>query len=185
MTMSKTMGKLIKEARMKEGLTQAQLAELCGLATITIQQYERDKRQPRRDQLEVIAQNLNVTTGYLWGIEDINAKAILDAMKNGDYRTAEDLMDLPVGSIGPVDSEGQEEIEYQLREERHIKELILNKLRIYFRAKYDKLTEPDYIFIKCLIDAFSQLNDEGQTKAVERVEELTEIPKYKKDPPQD
>lgn len=31
-----------------------------------------------------------------------------------------------------------------------------------------------------LIKAFFQLNDEGQQKAVERVEELTEIPKYKK-----
>lgn len=31
-----------------------------------------------------------------------------------------------------------------------------------------------------LVSAFSQLNDEGQQKAVERVEELTEIPKYKK-----
>lgn len=36
-----------------------------------------------------------------------------------------------------------------------------------------------------LIKAFSQLNHEGQSKAVERVEELTEIPKYKKEPPQD
>lgn len=175
-----TMGKRIKEARTKEGLTQAQLAELCGLATITIQQYERDKRQPRRDQLEVIAQNLNVTTGYLWGIDDINAKAILDAMKNGDYRTAEDLMDLPVGSIGPVDNEDQEELEYQLREELHTKELVLNKLRIYFKSKYDKLTDQDYLSIKSLIDAFSQLNPDGQVKALERVEELTEIPKYKK-----
>lgn len=33
---------------------------------------------------------------------------------------------------------------------------------------------------KRLVDAFNQLNDEGQQKAVERVEELTEIPKYKK-----
>ena len=31
-----------------------------------------------------------------------------------------------------------------------------------------------------LLELFDQLNDEGQTKAVERVEELTEIPKYKK-----
>ena len=29
-----------------------------------------------------------------------------------------------------------------------------------------------------LLTAFDQLNDEGQQKAVERVEELTEIPKY-------
>lgn len=32
---------------------------------------------------------------------------------------------------------------------------------------------------------FDQLNEEGQAKAVERVEELTEIPKYQKKPPQD
>ena len=36
-----------------------------------------------------------------------------------------------------------------------------------------------------LLTAFSQLNEEGQAKAVERVEELTEIPKYQKKPPQD
>ena len=33
-----------------------------------------------------------------------------------------------------------------------------------------------------LLSAFSRLNNEGQQKAVERVEELTEIPKYKKAP---
>jgi len=32
-----------------------------------------------------------------------------------------------------------------------------------------------------LLTAFDQLNDEGQCKAVERVEELTEIPKYRKE----
>lgn len=36
-----------------------------------------------------------------------------------------------------------------------------------------------------LVKAFSQLNPDGQNKAVERVEELTEIPKYKKEPSQD
>lgn len=36
-----------------------------------------------------------------------------------------------------------------------------------------------------LIKSFSTLSDEGQAKAVERVEELTEIPKYQKKPPQD
>ena len=37
-----------------------------------------------------------------------------------------------------------------------------------------------------LLSAFFQLNPDGQAKAVERVEELTEIPKYQKEkPPQD
>lgn len=43
--------------------------------------------------------------------------------------------------------------------------------------------EPDKEPIKkLLLYAFDQLNDEGQQKAVERVEELTEIPKYQKEP---
>ena len=38
---------------------------------------------------------------------------------------------------------------------------------------------------KYLLSAFELLNDEGQNIAIERVEELTEIPKYKKEPPQE
>ena len=40
-------GDYIKIARQKAGLTQKQLAEKVGLATITIQQYERNLREPR------------------------------------------------------------------------------------------------------------------------------------------
>lgn len=36
-----------------------------------------------------------------------------------------------------------------------------------------------------VLAAMDQLNAAGQQKAVERVEELTEIPKYQKEPPQD
>lgn len=36
-----------------------------------------------------------------------------------------------------------------------------------------------------LLSAFSALNEEGMQKAVDRVIELTEIPRYKKHPPQD
>lgn len=36
-----------------------------------------------------------------------------------------------------------------------------------------------------LEDAFQSLTDDGQQKAVERVEELTEIPKYQREKPQD
>lgn len=36
-----------------------------------------------------------------------------------------------------------------------------------------------------IVYALSKLNNEGQQKAVERIEELTEIPKYKKEPPQE
>lgn len=53
-------GKKIKIARQKIGLTQKKLGEYCGLATGTIQQYELGKRQPRLEQLQKIANALNV-----------------------------------------------------------------------------------------------------------------------------
>ena len=53
-------GKMIKAARQDAGLTQAQLADKCGYATITIRQYESDKREPRREQLQKIADALHV-----------------------------------------------------------------------------------------------------------------------------
>lgn len=131
-----TMGKRISAARKKEGLTQVQLAELCGVATITIQQYERDKRQPRRGMLEKIS-------------------TILKA----------DPFQLLFG-------ETQEAWNARLEEEveDHRKEM-----------------EDTYLpgCTKVLVNAFNLLNEEGQQKAIERVEELTEIPKYKKEPPQE
>ena len=55
-----TTGQLIKAARKKAGMTQAQLAEKAGVAAITIQQYELGKRQPRLAQLQAIAAALGV-----------------------------------------------------------------------------------------------------------------------------
>lgn len=119
-----TTGQLIKAARKKAGMTQAQLAEKAGVAAITIQQYELGKRQPRLAQLQAIASALGVPVQEL--ISDWEA----------------------------VDKEEFKDV------------------FIYGKG----LTTP-----KDRIDAaLDQLNDEGQEKAAERVEELTEIPKYQK-----
>ena len=55
-----TVGERIKAARNKAGLKQSELAEKLGVAVITIGQYERDKRQPRLEQLRRIAAALGV-----------------------------------------------------------------------------------------------------------------------------
>ncbi len=69
-------GKLIKEARKKVGFTQKKLAETAGIATITIQQYESGKRQPRLEQLMKIAEVLNVNVEELLGVRPLPAKEI-------------------------------------------------------------------------------------------------------------
>ena len=55
-----SIGTRIKAARKAAGKTQAQLAELIGCATITIRQYEADKRLPSIIQMRRIAAALDV-----------------------------------------------------------------------------------------------------------------------------
>lgn len=60
-----TIGGCIRQARKRAGLTQSQLAEQSGVATISIHQYESGKRQPRLEQLRQIALALGVTVSDL------------------------------------------------------------------------------------------------------------------------
>lgn len=114
-------GRYIREERKKKGLTQAVVAERAGIAVNSLRLYEAGKRFPNVEQLQRIANAIDVDVFSLMDF-DMASDAIFDRMN--------------------------------------------------ISAKY-------------LLAAFDQLNDEGQGKAVERVEELTEIPKYQKNPPQD
>lgn len=71
-------GKQIKEARKKAGLTQAQLAEKCGLATITIRQYESGKREPNMGQIVNLASALNISILHLFDAENLNEPTYAD-----------------------------------------------------------------------------------------------------------
>lgn len=110
-------GQNIKVARKVAGLTQEQLAKKCGMATITIRQYESEKREPRLTQLECIAKALGVTYFHLADNEMI-PNLVSQSMR-------------------------------------------ASRLRVKIGA------------------AFDLLNEDGQQKALERVEELTEIPRYR------
>ncbi len=59
------LGERIKSARKLSKMTQSELAHKCGVADITIRQYESGKRQPRLDQLERIAAALGVPAAQL------------------------------------------------------------------------------------------------------------------------
>ncbi len=55
----------IRNCRKEAGLTQKELARRCNLAEITIRQYETGKREPRRGQIEKIADALGVPPAEL------------------------------------------------------------------------------------------------------------------------
>lgn len=81
MSMTSDAGKLIKEARKNKGLTQKQLAEKTGLAVVTIQQYERNLREPRLKNIIKIANALHVTPGSLFGSTRIGLMTEFDREK--------------------------------------------------------------------------------------------------------
>ena len=116
-----TTGELIKAARKKAGLTQAQLAEKLGISYVGVSQWENDLRNPKLDTLQRIASALGVPV--------------------------QDLIS---------DREAVDKEEFK-------------RVFIYGEGIKDRIDA-----------ALDRLNDEGQEKAAERVEELTEIPKYQK-----
>lgn len=71
-----TIGEIIQAKRKKAGLTQKQLAEKVGVATITIQQYERNVREPKFEMLVKISEALSCSPLEFW--------------QKADYVTGED-----------------------------------------------------------------------------------------------
>ena len=57
-----TPGEWIKYERKKAGITQSELAARIGVTSATITRYEKGQREPRLDQLQKIAEALNVSS---------------------------------------------------------------------------------------------------------------------------
>lgn len=70
-------GKNIKNARKKLGLTQKELAEASGVAKVTIQQYETGKRQPRLEQLSMLAEAMQVHMDELLGTKPLPSREVV------------------------------------------------------------------------------------------------------------
>ena len=76
-----SVGNNIRNLRTEKGYTQKQLAELAGIAQITLQQYELGKRKPQTEQLLKLSTALNVDINSLLEVED---SPLLKAMKKGN-----------------------------------------------------------------------------------------------------
>lgn len=155
-----TVGERIKEARKKAGLKQSELAEKLGVAVITIGQYERNQREPRIEQLQRIADALGINIVELIDPLALSYHQIIEAGKAGDkaFRRLDEAKRRGAS---------QEELQ-QIEDE-------INRL-------YDARDEAGNE--NRMLRAFRKLNEAGQDKALERVEELAEIPKYQRTAPQ-
>ncbi len=60
-----TLGQRLRELRLKQGITQKQLAEKVGIREATLSRYENDRRDTQWDILSRIADALNTSTDFL------------------------------------------------------------------------------------------------------------------------
>jgi transcriptional regulator with XRE-family HTH domain len=64
----------LKEARLKKGLTQKELAELIGKSKVSITHYENGQRDPSISDLKKLCKALDTSSDYLIGLLDEDIK---------------------------------------------------------------------------------------------------------------
>lgn len=69
-------GSNLKIIRNRKQLTQKQLAEMIEVSTITIQNYENNRREPKMDTLNKIAETLNVSVNELLNYAELEKQRI-------------------------------------------------------------------------------------------------------------
>lgn len=166
-------GQRIKAARKDIGLTQDQLAQKSGVATITIRQYETGKRQPRLEQLQKIADALDVSISYLLGIVDIDGYLLPTAFADpADYEfvkalgfdSPQKLATLVPGAHQSTDGHRREIERMMEKEEGYLEKNAVQQMR---RTREEQL-----------LTAYGKLNDFGQAVALVDVERLSTQEKY-------
>lgn len=65
-----TFGERLKELRIEQGKTQAQVAEDLGISSVAYLHYEKNQREPSFDLLVNMAKYFNISLDYLFGLDD-------------------------------------------------------------------------------------------------------------------
>lgn len=148
-----TTGKRIQRARKEAGLSQKQLGERLGLSASMIGQWENDLRNPKYDTLQRIAAALDVFWVDLVP-EDRRGQAIAENVDE-KIRNTPGLPETTAYAIAELACYAGEAtgLYKGLVEGLELEVFEINKLLV-------------------------QLNSDGKQKAIERIKELTEIPRY-------
>lgn len=149
-------GKQIKAVRQNRGLSQEELARAIGATKSAVSRYEAGKREPSLDQLQAIASALGVSVNYLLGYatEWVIIPGRLKFIEINNPESSDIRYD--------IEATDQEALEYGLQ-------LLQNA----------GVSVPAYTPQALVLADMEKLNYDGQQKAVERVRELTEIPRYR------
>ncbi len=182
-------GDAIKKARTDVGITQAELARRLGITPQTVSQYERGCINPKKETIQKFATALGVDY-YTLDSESFTADKLSPTFAL--YKRMIGFIERQIASgkitLQDVQEEWDKAIQKQLKANREISEAELrNAVPLYSEDDLRRLIEKVNWASdeaaraeeeKKLLEKFRRLNKTGKKVAVERVEELTQIPKY-------
>ena len=146
-------GDLIKQARLKAGMTQAELAKKLSVTPQAISQYERNLKKPKLETVVRLAEALGVCVPDLYP-EGTQSLPILEWMESRS---------IPIVSGPPAGYWDQLQDKKEASKNRQCP------------SSYEHLN-------KQLLELMDKLNSSGKMVALERLEELAQIPKYQRQP---
>lgn len=146
-----TVGEQIRNIRKAKGWTQKRLGEACGIAEPTIRRYELGKLNPKIETLQRIAKALGVST---FELED-NLMDKVNKYLLENYSSVK-------GEISPINMIN-----------------LMNKLSQ--STQEHSQTPTNETDRGRMLSAFDTMNEKGQKKAADNVEDLAKVPEYKKE----
>lgn len=180
----------IRKFRKKAKLTQKELAEKCGLAEITIRQYETGKREPRFNQQKLICSALGITLSDL-----LFKESFLDDDKKEAQKFSTQLIKLmqQVNDYNLPEQRKKESIDkYKLliaknKQLEDTLDLVIEKETERKEAtkslelKYEKFEEAKHEYEEVFFSLLQLLNEDGQCKLIDFLGLLLKIPEYRAD----
>lgn len=149
------------------------------MADSAIRRYESDRGNPTEKTLKRIAKALSID--------------FFDLMEyDNPEQSSDDIINVisqyeAICSVILEDERVPDELKQLIREDLPTNPMAALAVLSLQALEFEKLAidlQIEQSPLMLTLSAFSKLNPTGQQKAVERVEELTEIPKYQKAPPQ-
>lgn len=181
----------IAKMRKLLGYSQAQLAEMMGVAQNTISNWEKGSREPNYETLKKLSRLFNCTIDDLIGEED---SILLKNIDNYPIPASEKEKLRSVFIDSPENIERAQlspliaKIASELGEGESLASVVVAPQKgKFYKKRFTELSDQSKIdvglieiYLNSIRKALEQLNQDGQAEAVNRIKELTEISKYRR-----
>ena len=182
-------GKRIRKFRTEKGYSQKQMATLCGIPYSTYSNYENNNREPGMEQIEKIANVLEITTDELIGHIKAIDEFTINVIDNCNYQIIRLLKEKDELSIkqqildndyNPNTENEDERHEYACKADwlQFCLKKTLTDLNDFMTTIKESTSNKELSLHYEILLALSKLNPEGEKKILEEIENLSFNPKY-------